>query len=194
MAKLYFRYGAMGSSKTANALMVRYNYIEKGQKVILLKPKIENRDGENIIKSRIGLSAECGLVEDFLDEVRSQTTKDESEWKKANVVIIDEAQFLRKEQVDELARLVDEYHISVICYGLRTDFTSHLFDGAKRLMELADVIEEIPTICWCGKKAQFNARVKSGKIVRDGEQIEMGGNESYVSLCRKHYMSGKIHA
>lgn len=193
MAKLYFRYGAMGSSKTANALMVRYNYIEKGQKVILLKPKVENRDGYNIIKSRIGLSAECELVEDLLERIK-QMEKSGDKWNDADVIIIDEAQFLNTEQINELARIVDDYHISVICYGLRTDFTSHLFEGAKRLMELADVIEEIPTICWCGKKAQFNARVKDGKIVRNGAQIEMGGNESYVSLCRKHYMSGKIHA
>lgn len=193
MAKLYFRYGAMGSSKTANALMVRYNYIEKGQKVILLKPKVENRDGYNIIKSRIGLSAECELVEELLEKIK-QMEKSGGKWNEADVIIIDEAQFLNTEQINELARIVDEYHISVICYGLRTDFTSHLFEGAKRLMELADVIEEIPTICWCGKKAQFNARVKDGQIVRNGEQIEMGGNESYVSLCRKHYMSGKIHS
>ena len=193
MAKLYFRYGAMGSSKTANALMVRYNYIEKGQKVILLKPSIENRDGYNIIKSRIGLSAECELVEDLLEKIK-QMEKSGDEWNDTDVIIIDEAQFLNTEQINELARIVDDYHISVICYGLRTDFTSHLFEGAKRLMELADVIEEIPTICWCGKKAQFNARVKDGQIARNGEQIEMGGNESYVSLCRKHYMSGKIHA
>lgn len=193
MAKLYFRYGAMGSSKTANALMVRYNYIEKGQKVILLKPSIENRDGYNIIKSRIGLSAECELVEDLLEKIK-QMEKSGGKWNEVDVIIIDEAQFLNTEQINELARIVDEYHISVICYGLRTDFTSHLFEGAKRLMELADVIEEIPTICWCGKKAQFNARVKDGQIARNGEQIEMGGNESYVSLCRKHYMSGKIHA
>ena len=193
MAKLYFRYGAMGSSKTANALMVRYNYIEKGQKVILLKPSIENRDGYNIIKSRIGLSAECELVEELLEKIK-QMEKSGGKWNEADVIIIDEAQFLNTEQINELARIVDEYHISVICYGLRTDFTSHLFEGAKRLMELADIIEEIPTICWCGKKAQFNARVKDGQIARNGEQIEMGGNESYVSLCRKHYMSGKIHA
>ena len=193
MAKLYFRYGAMGSSKTANALMVRYNYIEKGQNVILLKPKVENRDGDDIIRSRIGLSAECGLVEDFLKKM-NEMEDDNHEWKEADVMIVDEAQFLSTEQIEQLAGIVDEHHISVICYGLRTDFTSHLFEGAKRLMELADVIEEIPTICWCGKKAQFNARVKDGQIVRNGEQIEMGGNESYVSLCRKHYMSGKIHS
>lgn len=191
MAKLYFRYGAMGSSKTANALMARYNYMEKGQKVILLKPKVENRDGENLIRSRIGLSAECNLVEDFLEQVENQTEA-VIKWKNASVIIVDEAQFLSKSQIDKLASIVDDYHISVICYGLRTDFTSNLFEGSKRLMELADVIEEIPTICWCGKKAQFNARINNGKIVKSGEQIVMGGNESYVSLCRKHYMSEEV--
>ena len=191
MAKLYFRYGAMGSSKTANALMARYNYMEKGQKVILLKPKVENRDGENLIRSRIGLSAECNLVEDFLEQVENQTEAI-IKWKNASVIIVDEAQFLSKSQIDKLASIVDDYHISVICYGLRTDFTSNLFEGSKRLMELSDVIEEIPTICWCGKKAQFNARINNGKIVKSGEQIVMGGNESYVSLCRKHYMSGEV--
>lgn len=191
MAKLYFRYGAMGSSKTANALMARYNYMEKGQKVILLKPKVENRDGENLIRSRIGLSAECNLVEDFLEQVENQTEAI-IKWKNASVIIVDEAQFLSKSQIDKLASIVDDYHISVICYGLRTDFTSNLFEGSKRLMELSDVIEEIPTICWCGKKAQFNARINNGKIVKSGEQIVMGGNESYVSLCRKHYMSEEV--
>lgn len=191
MAKLYFRYGAMGSSKTANALMARYNYMEKGQKVILLKPKVENRDGENLIRSRIGLSAECNLVEDFLEQVENQT-ETVIKWKNASVIIVDEAQFLSKSQIDKLASIVDDHHISVICYGLRTDFTSNLFEGSKRLMELSDVIEEIPTICWCGKKAQFNARINNGKIVKSGEQIVMGGNESYVSLCRKHYMSGEV--
>lgn len=191
MAKLYFRYGAMGSSKTANALMARYNYMEKGQKVILLKPKVENRDGENLIRSRIGLSAECNLVEDFLEQVENQTEAI-IKWKNASVIIVDEAQFLSKSQIDKLASIVDDYHISVICYGLRTDFTSNLFEGSKRLMELSDVIEEIPTICWCGKKAQFNARINNGKIIKSGEQIVMGGNESYVSLCRKHYMSEEV--
>lgn len=186
MAKLYFRYGAMGSSKTANALMVRYNYLEKGKNPLLLKPAIENRDGEKIISSRIGLSAECELAEEFLMKATKEYLN------QYDVIIIDEAQFLKTSDIDVLARIVDECQITVICYGLRTDFTGHLFEGSKRLMELADVIEEIPTICWCGKKAQFNARVKNGTVVKTGEQIEMGGNESYVSLCRKHFMQGEL--
>lgn len=198
MAKLYFRYGAMGSSKTANALMVNYNYYEKGQKSILLKPMIENRDGQTQIKSRIGLSAECQFVEKFLDEVKTKWLK-KSEKKSIDLnendldaIIVDEAQFLSAKQIEALSDIVDEYNIPVLCYGLRTDFQGHLFEGSKRLMELADVIEEIPTVCWCGKRANFNARVVDGKVVRDGEQIQMGSNESYVSLCRKHFKTGSI--
>ncbi len=191
MSKLYFRYGAMGSSKTANLLMVRYNYIEKGKKPLLLKPKIENRDGEKEIKSRIGLEAECEFVEDFLRNLRCSSNPI-NDLKQYDVIIVDEVQFLKAEEIDDLAKIVDKVNISVICYGLRTDFTGHLFEGSKRLMELADVIEEIPTICWCGKKAQFNARIYDGKIVRTGEQVLMGGNESYISLCRKHFFEGKI--
>ena len=193
MGKLYFRYGAMGSSKTANALMVRYNYIEKGQNAILLKPKADNRDGDTTIRSRIGLSAECTFIEDFLDEVKNEWyTGKSNAWDKLDCVIVDEAQFLTEEQVDLLAEIVDKYDLPVICYGLRTDFTSHLFTGSKRLMEIANYIEEVPTVCWCGRRAHFNARVSNGKIVRSGEQIMMGGNESYVSLCRRHFLSGEV--
>ena len=105
---------------------------------------------------------------------------------------MDEAQFLTEKQVDLLAEVVDRYDLPVICYGLRTDFTSHLFTGSKRLMEIANYIEEVPTVCWCGRRAHFNARVCNGKIVRDGEQIMMGGNESYVSVCRRHFLSGEV--
>ncbi len=152
MAKLIFRYGAMGSSKTANALMVRYNYLEKGYVPYLLKPATDTRDGKSEIKSRIGLHAECELVSSFL-----------------------------------------EREITVICYGLMTDFQSRLFPGSQRLCELADRLEEIPTLCWCGKKAHFNTRFSDGKIVRTGAQVMLGGNESYVALCRKHYFEGRLH-
>ena len=194
LAKLYFRYGAMGSSKTANALMVRYNYIEKGQKPVLLKPRTDNRDGEKIIRSRVGLEAECTFVDDFLDGIEvpeSRTGKDLQEHLIA-AVIVDEAQFLTKHQVDQLSDIVDFYDVPVLCYGLRTDFTGHFFEGSERLMEIADVIEEVPTVCWCGRRAQYNARVKDGKIVRTGEQVLLGGNDTYVSLCRKHFKAGII--
>lgn len=199
MAKLYYRYGAMGSSKTANALMVQYNYIERGQKAILLKPKLDSRDGENVIASRMGLKAECEYVEEFLQNLDTATFSygDDKENRpspiKCDAVIVDEAQFLSTVQVDQLSDLVDFLDIPVLCYGLRTDFQGHLFEGARRLMEIADVIEEIQTVCWCGRRASFNARIIDGKILKKGAQIMLGGNESYISLCRKHYKLGMLH-
>ena len=190
MAKLYFRYGAMGSSKTANALMVHYNYIERGSNAVLLKPQLENRDGEKIIKSRIGLKSECCYVEDFITEIG--TNWDAA--KKYDAVIVDECQFLSAEQVDWLSDLVDFAELPVICYGLRTDFQSKFFPGSKRLMEIADKIEEIKTVCWCGRKAAINARISDGKSVRNGEQVMMSGNESYIAICRKHFKLGMLSA
>ena len=157
MAKLYFRYGAMGSSKSANALMVRYNYIERGQTAILIKPDGENRDGEDIIKSRIGLSEKAYTLS-WLKEHISKMDKADL-W---DCIIVDECQFLASQDVDYLADIVDDYDCPVICYGLRTDFLGNLFDASARLMAIADVIEEVPTVCWCGKKAHFNARIKDG--------------------------------
>ena len=170
MAKLIFRYGAMGSSKTANALMVRYNYLEQGYHVYLLKPSTDTRDGKETIRSRIGLHAECELVSS-----------------------VDEAQFLSPEEVESFAHIVDARDINVICYGLMTDFQSQLFPGSKRLVELSDRLEELPTLCWCGKKAHFNTRFSDGKVVRSGAQVMLGGNEAYVPLCRKHFFEGKLH-
>lgn len=183
MAKLIFRYGAMGGSKTANALMVRYNYYERDKKVVLLKPRCEDRDGAKVIKSRIGLEEPCEFAEDFLENYIGEHY---------DCIIVDEVQFLSPETIDELSDLVDFHGITVICYGLRTDFQSHLFPGAQRLMELADDIEQIKTICWCGKRAHFNARLLNGEMVTEGEQVQLGGNESYISLCRKHYKERQI--
>ena len=185
-AKLWFFYGAMGSSKTANALMVRFNYHERGMKAALLKPKSESRDGKHIVKSRIGIEGDCVYVEDFLDQV------DRGEIPEVDAIIIDEAQFLTREQVDKFSDLVDFHNIPVLCYGLRTDFQGNAFPGSARLLELADQIVETSTVCWCGRKARFNARVMDGKIVREGEQVQLGGNESYTSLCRKHFKEGKV--
>ena len=196
MAKLYFRYGAMGSSKSANILMVRYNYEERGQYAILLKPRTDDRDGEHKIQSRIGLSAPAEYVDDFLKEISKLWNGKETEYlyhgKKVNAILVDEAQFLSPEEVDTLSDIVDFYEIPVLCYGLRTDFLNHLFPGSRRLMEIADVIEEVPTVCWCGKRAQCNTRYSNGKIVREGAQIMLGSNESYVALCRKQYKEGKL--
>ena len=185
MAKLYFRYGAMGSSKTANALMVRFNYIERGQSVILIKPRTDTRDGARTIRSRIGLEAEGMFIDEFLAMIEKQWTVGTKP--DTACLIADETQFLTEEQVDRLSDVVDKYGVPVICYGLRTDFQSKLFPGSKRLFELADVIEEIPTVCWCGHRAHFIARVLGGKLVTEGEQVFLGGNESYVPLCRKHF-------
>ncbi len=196
MAKLYFRYGAMGSSKSANILMVRYNYEERGQYAVLLKPRTDSRDSEHEITSRMGLSAPALYVDEFLKDIPEAWDMAEKEHfyngRKVDAVLIDEAQFLSAEEVDILSDIVDFYGIPVLCYGLRTDFLNNLFPGSMRLMEIADVIEEVPTVCWCGKRAQCNTRYSNGKIVRKGEQIMLGSNESYVALCRKHYKEGKL--
>ena len=183
MAKLYYRYGAMGSSKTANAIMVQYNYHERNQKVLMVKPQLDNRDGERVVKSRCGLSTECVFMEEL--------TSDELV-KQYDCVIVDEAQFLTKAQVETLVHIVDDLNIPVIAYGLRADFRGEFFEGSKWLMAWADTIEEVKTICWCGKKATCNTRVIGGRVVKEGEQIVLGGNESYVSLCRKHWANGDL--
>ena len=181
MAKLYFRYGAMGSSKTANAIMVQYNYTERGQKALMLKPRIDTRDGARVVASRSGLKADCIYVEEL----------DSANVSEYDCVIVDEAQFLKKEQVEKLVHIVDDLGIPVIAYGLRADFQGNLFEGSLWLMAWADTIEEIKTVCWCGRKAICNARISGGHVVKTGEQILLGGNESYVALCRRHWASGE---
>jgi thymidine kinase len=182
VAKLYFRYGAMGSSKTANAIMVEYNYRERGQNVLMLKPQLDTRDGERLIRSRSGMTTECAFIEE-LDTI-DLTVYD--------CIIVDEAQFLSKAQVEKLVGIVDDLRIPVIAYGLRADFRNNPFEGSMWLMAWADTVEEVKTICWCGKKALCNARVIDGKVVKEGEQIFLGGSESYVSLCRRHWQKGVL--
>ncbi len=179
MAKLYFKYGAMGSSKTANALITKFNYEERGMKVWLIKPAIDVRDGADIVKSRIGLSAKAEIITADKDIFTEFTTRVSSD-----VVIADECQFFTEKQVDQLRKIVDELNIPVLCYGLRTDFLTKLFPGSLRLFEVADSITEIKTICGCGKKAIVNARIDGeGKIVTEGGQILIGGNDSYIAMC-----------
>ena len=182
MAKLYFRYGAMGSSKTANAIMVRHNYLERGQRVLMLKPRLDNRDGETMIASSSGLRCECHFIEDL----------DRFNVRDYDCLIVDEAQFLTRAQVERLVRVVDVDNVPVIAYGLRCDFRNELFEGSQWLLAWADTIEEVKTICWCGKKAVCNARVVDGRMVREGEQIVLGGSECYVSLCRRHWTEGRL--
>lgn len=191
MAKLYFKYGVMASSKTALALMTRFNYLEKGRNVWLIKPSIDTRDGENVIKSRIGIEANAVIIQEN-DNIKDKMKERSDmfglldEGALPDVIIADEAQFFTRDQIDQLRTIASCMNIPVICFGLRTDFQSNMFPGSLRLMELADSISEIKSICNCGDKAIINARIdKDGKIITSGEQIEIGGNERYESMCWK---------
>ena len=185
MAKLYFKFGAMGCSKTAQALITKFNYEERNMKVLLLKPAIDNRDGATIVKSRIGLKEEAVTVK----EDENIFEKYEKDYSDCDVIIVDECQFLTPEQVDQLSDIVIEKNIPVLCFGLSTDFTTHLFPGSKRLFEIAQSISEIKSVCTCGAKANVNARIGAdGKIVTKGSQVQIGGNDSYVAMCRKCWL------
>ena len=181
MAKLYFKYGAMGSSKSAQALITKFNYEELGMLVWLIKPSIDTRDGADIIRSRIGLECSARVItpeEDVKTAYHAAGRHD--------VIIADEAQFFTPEQIDQLRDLVDEEDLPVLCFGLRTDFLTHFFPGAQRLMELADSLTEIKTVCACGRKATVNARIDgAGRIVTAGSQVMLGGNDSYVAMCHQ---------
>ena len=189
MAKLYFKYGAMGSSKSAQALITKFNYEELGMTVWLIKPSTDTRDGADIVKSRIGLAARAQIItpdQNIADEYRKLDTYD--------VIIADEAQFFTPAQIDQLRALVDEDDIPVLCFGLRTDFLTHLFPGSQRLMELSDSLTEIKTVCACGRKATVNARIDgAGRVITQGDQVFLGGNDSYVAMCHKCWVD-KIKA
>ena len=179
MAQLYFKYGVMGSSKTANALMARFNYEERGQKALLVKPRMDTRDGDHQVVSRIGLTYPCI----YFDEMQQLTVME----------LEQKAQFLTREEVMYLVYLVDDLGIPVMCYGLRADFKGDLFPGSEALLVMADKIEEIKTVCWCGRKATFNARFdRSGKVLKEGEQVVLGANDQYIGLCRRHWMTGDL--
>ena len=187
MAKLYFKYGAMGSSKTASALITKFNYEERGMKVWLIKPATDTRDGDDVIKSRIGLANTCRAIdksEDLFEVFKAEAGD-------VDAIICDECQFFTKEQIDGCRRIVDDFDLPVLCFGLRTDFLTKLFPGSMRLFELADSISEIKTICSCGKKASVNARIdESGNIVTEGSQVMLGGNDSYIAMCHRCYKKG----
>ena len=188
MAKLYFKYGAMGSSKTAQALITKYNYEENDMNVWLIKPSADTRDGVGTIRSRIGLQAECEVIAPDVDVFARFLG---SQICRTDVIIVDECQFMTPRQIEQLRDIVNEHNIPVLCFGLRTDFQTKLFPGSCRLMELADVIEEIKTMCDCGAKATVNARIDgSGHIVTQGAQVVLGGNDSYIAMCHKCYISG----
>ncbi len=184
MAKLYFKYGAMGSSKSAQALITQFNYEEQGMKVWLLKPSVDTRDGVNVVRSRIGLQREAQVIPPECD-IRAFYNNGPH----YDVIIADEAQFFTPAQIDQLREIVDEENIPVLCFGLRTDFLTRFFPGSQRLMELADSITEIKTVCTCGSKATVNARIDgNGNIVTEGAQVQLGGNDSYTAMCHPCWM------
>ena len=181
MAKLYFKYGAMGSSKSAQALITKFNYEEKNMTVWLIKPSVDDRDGANVIQSRIGLSQRAEVIAPGQSVIEAYRTAGPFD-----VIIADESQFFSPEQIDELRELVDTDDLPVLCFGLRTDFQTKFFPGARRLMELADSIAEIKTICTCGRKATVNARIdENGRVITEGAQVLIGGNDSYIAMCHK---------
>ena len=179
----------MGAGKSLDLLKVAFNYEEKDKKIMLLTSSLDNRSGTGKITSRVGLSKDAMIInktDDVVDIVAIE--------KGLDCILIDEAQFLTKEQVNQLTEIVDFLNIPIICYGLRSDFMLNPFPGSSQLMSVADEIEEIKTICWCGKKASVNARIVDGQIIKHGEQIQIGGNESYESLCRYHYKTNKLYS
>lgn len=177
MAGLYFKYGTMNSSKSANLLMIKHNYEEQNFTVKLLKPSTDTREKETIIHSRVGLSAPCTLIND--DSDLTELCKD------YKIVMVDEAQFLSEKLVDELYEI--SYEKVVMCFGLMTDFKRNLFPGSKRLIELCDSLQEIKSVCSCGRRAVVNARFKDGKLVLDGAQVEIGAEDKYRALCKYCY-------
>lgn len=184
--KMYYYYGVMGSSKTANALMKKFNFEEHGKKVALMKPSVDNRDGKTTVKSRIGLSSEAILIERN-NSIRELLNGVDG----LDVIIVDEAQFLTSSQVDELREIVYD-NIIVMCFGLKTDFMGHLFEGSKRLLEVADAIRETQAMCKCGRKAIINARYQENQIIYSGEQIDIGGNDKYTALCYQCWKNGNL--
>ena len=186
MAKLYFYYSAMNAGKTTNLLQSRHNYAERGMNTLVIKPRIDSRSGENCVRSRIGLEAEAVDVDpsiNLLDLVQNA-----SEGQRIHCVLVDEAQFLSADQVDQLSEVVDALNIPVLAYGLRTDFLGALFKGSRQLLALADELREIKTVCHCGRKATMVVRFDGeGQPMHSGDQIQIGGNETYVSMCRRHF-------
>jgi thymidine kinase len=188
LAKVYFRYAAMNAGKSTQLLQVRHNYHERHQRTLLLKPSVDQREGADIIAPRIGnifvkvdalIHPETAMLELVERDIAARGGLD--------CVLVDEAQFLSPEQVTELCEVADTLGIPVMCYGLRSDFRAALFPGSAALMALADDIEELKTICWCGHKATMNARIMGGHVLREGPQVLIGGNETYTALCRKHW-------
>ncbi len=188
MAKVYFRYAAMNAGKSTQLLQVRHNYHERHQRTLLLKPHVDNREGEDVIAPRIGhIVVKVDALVYATTQLRELVERDIQAKGKLDCVLVDEAQFLSPEQVMQLCQVADFLDVPVMCYGLRADFRAQLFPGSGALMALADDIEELKTICWCGRKATINARILDGRVLREGPQVLIGGNEAYTALCRKHW-------
>ncbi len=190
MAQLYYRYSTMNAGKTIELIKVAYNYEERGKRVLVLVPGIDDRYGQGLVSSRIGVSRAATVINDDTNILK--LFMEENEREKIDCVLVDECQFLLKHHVQELVEIVDSYETPVLTYGLKNDFANELFPGSYYLLVYADKIEEIKTICWCGRKATMVARIVDGKFVKTGDQIVIGGNDMYVSLCRKHYNDGRL--
>ena len=188
MAKLYFKYGAMGSSKTAQALITKYNYEENDMSVWLIKPSADTRDGLQTLRSRIGLEAKVEVIPPERDVYQLYI---DTRMNNCDAIIVDECQFMTEVQIDQLRSIVNDFNVPVMCFGLRTDFQTRLFPGSRRLMEVADTIQEIKTMCDCGAKATVNARIAGdGQIITEGAQVVLGGNDSYIAMCHRCYIRG----
>lgn len=189
MSKLYFKYGCMNSTKTLSLLTTAYNFEEKNIEFMVLKPSIDTRDGDGVVKSRVGLERECVVVypnTNIYESVEKYYNILMANFCSLRWILIDECQFLTIEQVEQLAKIVDTLDVNVMCYGLRTDFTSKAFPASMRLFELSDDIEEVKSSCSCGKRTSINARFReNGELVLQGDQIMIGGNDLYRPLCRK---------
>ena len=192
MAKLYFRYGVMGSSKSAQALITKFNYEEQGMRVWLMKPAADTRYGADKVHSRIGLEQPADVIDDDMDLYEVFRDREREFY---DVIIVDEAQFLQPAHVEQLREIVDYYNVPVFCFGLRTDFRTRLFPGSARLFELADSVTELKTVCTCGGKAMVNARIDAeGRVVTEGEQFLLGGNESYRPMCYKCWKKAALES
>ncbi|MDR2295580.1 MAG: thymidine kinase [Clostridiales Family XIII bacterium] len=190
MAQLYYRYSAMNAGKSLELIRVAHNYEERGMRVLVLTPAVDDRGGVGRVVSRTGIARDALLIFDETNILTLFMSEDARE--RIACVLIDEGQFLKKHHIQELTEIVDSCDTPVMVYGLKNDFKNELFEGSYYLLVYADKIEEIKTICWCGRKATMVARVADGKFVKSGAQVMIGGHDMYVSLCRKHYNDGRI--
>lgn len=190
MAQLYYRYSTMNAGKSLELIKVAYNYRERGKNILILVPEVSEREKKGKVVSRVGLEIDAVPINEDTDILNLFI--EANKHREVDCVLLDEGQFLQKHHVQELTEIVDSFDAPVLVYGLKNDFRNELFEGSYYLLVYADKIEEIKTICWCGRKATMVARVTDGKFVKTGDQIVVGGNNMYVSLCRKHYNDGRL--